>query len=128
MELGKTYRTVKNNKLVMMVEENDLDGSYRCMKGCDGKWRYTNNPPGRITGSAFDMSHPDNVIPYPVLLEYTCTADAIDMYSGEPIHIKRSYNAYSFIEANRGFIEYLHANKTICNPVNINVTPPGEPF
>lgn len=59
--LGSSYQT-RTGKWVRIVDESAVKG-YECVKGDDGIWRY-NRPSclGRVAGSAFDMSDPNNLL------------------------------------------------------------------
>jgi len=60
--LCSSYRT-KAGQWVRIVDESTLKG-YECVKGDDGIWRYNRESDrGRVTGSAFDMSDPRNLLP-----------------------------------------------------------------
>jgi len=68
-EVGKTYKT-REGKSVTIINATDLPG-YEGVQGDDpldgnpeGGWRYNRaSDRGRVTGSAFDMSDPRNLIP-----------------------------------------------------------------
>jgi len=68
-ELGRTYLT-RAGRSVTIIAVSDVPG-YECVQGDDhppgdpkGGWRYNRaSDRGRVTGSAFDMSDPRNLIP-----------------------------------------------------------------
>lgn len=61
-EVGCTYKT-KSGKVVLIVKAEDIDGPHHAVQGDDGIWRYARRgDAGRVTGSAFDMSNPLNLI------------------------------------------------------------------
>lgn len=62
-QVGKEYPT-QGGALVTVTEEMRRGTDHACVCGSDGIWRY-NRPDdrGRVTGSAFDMSDPLNLIP-----------------------------------------------------------------
>jgi hypothetical protein len=82
-EVGKMYKTQAGESVTIIETKNDLPG-YECVRGCDhgtdnphypryegatgrwhtSGWRYNRESDrGRVTGSAFDMSDPRNLIP-----------------------------------------------------------------
>lgn len=57
-EVGKTYKTQSGNDVKIVIKNGDT------VSGSDGIWRYDRpKDAGRVTGSAFDMSHPLNLVP-----------------------------------------------------------------
>lgn len=63
--VGQTYQT-KGGKSVTITEDNSdrIGPSYWCIRGDDDIWRYNRESDrGRVTGSAFDMSDPLNLVP-----------------------------------------------------------------
>lgn len=71
LELGRSYLTQAGAAVtIVQVMNDDLPG-YECVQGDDpsenapeGVWRYNRaSDRGRVTGSAFDMSDPRNLIP-----------------------------------------------------------------
>lgn len=59
---GKTYKT-KDGRDVTITGISPTRG-YECVQGDDGIWRYNRGDDrGRVTGSAFNMSDPRNLIP-----------------------------------------------------------------
>jgi hypothetical protein len=67
-KVGNTYKT-QEGKDVKIIAESYVGTAYHCVQGDDGLtpeggWRYARkSDAGRVTGSAFDMSDPRNLIP-----------------------------------------------------------------
>ena len=62
-EVGEKYKT-KGGTDVEIVAEGMVGGFCRIVLGSDGMWRYDREGDrGRVTGSALDMSDPDNLVP-----------------------------------------------------------------
>jgi hypothetical protein len=60
--VGEVYKS-KEGHDILITEESMVGTPYHCVMGIDGIWRYARpSDAGRVTGSAFDMSDPRNLV------------------------------------------------------------------
>jgi hypothetical protein len=61
--VGEVYKS-KEGFDILITDEANVGTPYHCAMGIDGIWRYARqHDAGRVTGSAFDMSNPRNLVP-----------------------------------------------------------------